>query len=164
MDVEQHGTRGVSVVGDVHAPLGHFPDKPGINGTEQQFAALRALAGAFDMVKDPLHFGAGEVRVHHQAGGFADVLFHAVALELLADIRGAAALPDDGVVNRLTGLTLPNDGGFTLVGDADGGNFVGVDIGFRQHFDQRRALRGPNLHRVVLNPAWLRINLFEFTL
>jgi threonine dehydratase len=29
MDVEQHGTAGVGVVGDVHAALGHLPDKPG---------------------------------------------------------------------------------------------------------------------------------------
>ncbi|MGP0936908.1 hypothetical protein ACJ8PQ_03405, partial [Serratia sp. CY74664] len=28
--------------------------------------ALGALAGAFDVVQDPLHLGAGEVRVNHQ--------------------------------------------------------------------------------------------------
>lgn len=116
------------------------------------------------MVEDPLHLGAGEIRVHNQAGGAAHVLFHAVTLELLADIRGTAALPDDGVINRFTGFAFPDDGRFTLVGDANGRNLVGTDIGFRQHFNQRRALRGPDFHRVVFNPAWLRIDLLEFAL
>ena len=89
-----------------------------------------ARSRAFDVVEDPLHFGAGEVRVNHQAGGLADVFFHAVALELLADLGGTAALPDDSVINRLAGFTLPDDGGFTLVGDTDRRDFIGADIGF----------------------------------
>jgi hypothetical protein len=44
VDVEQHGTRGVGVVGDVDASLGHLPDKPGVDGTEQQLAAFCTLA------------------------------------------------------------------------------------------------------------------------
>lgn len=130
----------------------------------QQFAALGALAGAFDVVQDPLHLGAGEVRVNHQAGVVTDVLFQAVALELLADVGGAAALPNDGVVNRLAGLFFPDDGGFALVGDADAGDLIGIDVGFRQHFYQRRTLRRPDLHWVVLNPAGLWIDLREFAL
>ncbi|MNE07105.1 hypothetical protein D3C80_997120 [compost metagenome] len=116
------------------------------------------------MVQNPLHFGAGEVRVNHQAGGAANVLFHAVALELFADVRGTATLPDDGVINRFAGFAFPDNRRFTLVGDTNCGNFVGADVGFRQHFDQCGALGRPDLHRVVLYPAWLRINLFEFAL
>jgi hypothetical protein len=92
------------------------------------------------VVEDPLHFGAGEIRVNHQTGGAAHVLFHAVALQLFADFCGTAALPDDSVVNRLTGFAFPDNRRFTLVGDTDRGNLVGTDIGFRQHFDQRGAL------------------------
>jgi leucyl-tRNA synthetase len=36
--------------------------------------------------------------------------------------------------------------------------------GFRQHFYQRGALRCPDLHWVVFNPAWFRVDLFEFAL
>ncbi len=59
-----------------------------------------------------------------------DVLFQAVALELLADVGSAAALPNDGVVNRLAGLFFPDDGGFALVGDADAGDLIGIDVAF----------------------------------
>ncbi len=80
MDVKEHGTGGVGVVGDVHAALGHFPDKPGIDGAEQQLAALRTFTRAFNMVEDPLHFGAGKIRVNHKAGGLTNIIFQAVAL------------------------------------------------------------------------------------
>ena len=124
----------------MHPPLGHFPHQPGIDGTKQQLAAFGAFAGAFNVVEDPFYLGAGEVRVNHQAGVVTDVLFQAVTLELFADVGGAAALPDDGVVNRFAGLFFPDDGGFTLVGDADTGDLIGINIGFRQHFHQRGAL------------------------
>ena len=32
---------------------------------------------------------------------------------------GAAVLPDDGVVDRLAGFAIPDDGGLALIGDAD---------------------------------------------
>ena len=43
-------------------------------------------------------------------------------------------------------------------------DLIGVDIRFGQRFDQRRALGSPDFHRVVFDPAWLRINLFKFSL
>ncbi len=75
MDVEQHGTRGVGVIGHMDTALSHFPDKPRINRTKQQFTTTRTLARAFHMVEDPLHFGAREVRVNHQTGIAADIIF-----------------------------------------------------------------------------------------
>ena len=71
--------------------------------------------------------GAGEVGVDHEAGAFADEGFVAVALQAIAEIRGAAVLPDDRVVDRLAGLAVPDDGGLALVGDADGGDVVAAD-------------------------------------
>ena len=46
--------------------------------------------------------------------------------ELLAESGGAAILPDDGVVDGLAGGAVPDDGGFALVGDADGGDVAGL--------------------------------------
>ena len=75
VDVEQHGTGGVGVVGHVYAALGHLPYQPSIDGTEQQLATLGALTGTFHVIQNPFYFGAGEVRVNHQTGVVADVLF-----------------------------------------------------------------------------------------
>lgn len=65
----------------------------------------------------------------------------AMAIYLTAGVSGAhlnpAALPDNSVVDRLTGFAFPDNRRFTLVGNTDSGNLVGTDIGFRQYFNQR---------------------------
>ena len=49
------------------------------------------------------------------------------ALQLVAEGGGAAILPDDGVVDRLAGLAVPDDGRLALIGDADGGDVAAVE-------------------------------------
>ncbi|MNS91052.1 hypothetical protein D3C72_1251260 [compost metagenome] len=164
MDVEEHGARGVGVVGDVHLAAGKFPDQPAVDGAEQQLTVARALAAAFDVVEDPLELGAGEVRVGDQAGGVADVLLVAIALELLADLGAASALPDDGVVDRAAGVLVPDHGGFALVGDADGCYLVVVQAGLCQGLDHHGALGREDFHRIVFDPAGLRVMLCELPL
>ena len=44
----------------------------------------------------------------------------ALGLQFFTDRVRAGALPDDGIVERLTGFTIPNHSGFALVGNADG--------------------------------------------
>jgi hypothetical protein len=45
---------------------------------------------------------------------------------------GAGVLPDDRVVDRLAGELVPHHGGLALVGDADGGDLMAVDVGLGQ--------------------------------
>lgn len=60
----------------------------------------------------------------------ADVVLQAPALELLAQGGSTAALPDNGIVDGAAGLLIPHDGGLALIGDADGGDFLRLDIAF----------------------------------
>ena len=46
------------------------------------------------------------------------------ALQLRADVGGAAVLPDDGAVHGLPGGAVPDHGGLALVGDADRGDVL----------------------------------------
>jgi len=164
VDVEEHGARGVGVIGDVGFAAGKFPDQPAVHGAEQQFAVASALTAAFDVIEDPLELGTGKVRVGDQAGGVVDVLLVAITLELLADLGAAAALPYDGVVDRAAGDFVPHYGGFTLVGDTDGGDLVVVQAGLCQGFDHHRALGSEDFHRVMFNPPRLWVVLSELTL
>ena len=68
VDVVEHGAARVGDVGRVHLAAGQVPDKPAVDGAKQQFAALRALAGALDVVEQPLDLARREVRVGMQAG------------------------------------------------------------------------------------------------
>ena len=68
---------------------------------------LGALAQALDVVEQPADLRAGEVRGQRQAGLAAEAVLADVAAELLAERVGAGVLPDDGVVDGLTGVLVP---------------------------------------------------------
>ena len=91
----------------------------------------------------------------------ANALF---ACELFNDFLGAGVLPDDCVVDGLTGVLVPHDGGFTLVGDADCSDFVVVDFAVCHSgcYDLTDVL--PNFGCVVLDPACLGEDLLMLEL
>ena len=156
VDVEEHGTRGVGVVGHVDLAARQLPDEPRLDRAEQQLAALCALTGAGDIFEQPVDLCAGEVGVDDEAGLGAEGIGQALGLERVAVFARPAALPDDGVVDGLTGDLIPDDRGLALVGDADGGDIGGSCADLLHGLDSYAKLRGPDLICVVLDPAGFR--------
>ena len=116
-----------------------------------------ATSGEFD-------FGSREVCVHGKTRFFSYVFCVACGGDMLADFCGAAALPNDGVVDGLTGVLVPNDGGFALVGDTNSGDVSGSGTGVGHSLLGDLQLSGPNLYSVMLNPTGLGEDLSEFLL
>ena len=119
LDVVDQRARGIGGVGRVHLAAGQPPDQEAVDRAGEKLAALGALARAFHIVEQPGDLGAGKIGVEQQAGLFREFLLQPLLLQLLAERRGAAVLPDDGVVDRLAGRLVPDDDGLALVGDAD---------------------------------------------
>ena len=135
-----------------------FPDEPGVDGTHEQLAPFRSIAGAVHVVKNPLGTAGGEVRVDEQAAAFAYELGVAPLLQVLADVRSTLALPHDSMTDRLAREPVPHHDGLALVSDGERVGGVGVRPSFHQLTD--------GLHRVavdflgiVLYPSYLRIVL-----
>ena len=161
IDVVQHGAGRVGSVGDVHVPGGQVPCKEAVDGAEAQLAVGGALAGAGNGIQHPLQLGAGEVSVGHQTGLVAQQVSQTVVLQALDQRRGAAALPDDGVAQWPARGALPQQRGFALVGDADGGDVGDVDVGLFHGQLQRVDLAVQNVLRAMLDPAGLGVDLRE---
>src|SRR5262249_60702643 len=85
-------------------------------------------------------------------------------LQLVAHEGRAPALPDDGVVNRLSARAIPYDGRLALVGDADGGDVFGSDADLRERLARAVELRTPDVFGVVFNPTRPWKDLREFLL
>ncbi len=85
-------------------------------------------------------------------------------LELLAPARGAAVLPDDGVVDRFAGGAIPQHRRLALVGDGYGGDVGGIQAGRVEGRCRGRDLGRPDLPGVVLDPAGPRKDLAELLL
>ena len=164
VDVEQEGARGVGGVSHMRLAAGQPPHQERVDGAERELAALGAFAGARHVVEDPGDLGAGEIGIDDQAGLFGDRGLVAFALEPGADIGGAAVLPDDGAMDRLSGSAVPHHRGLALVGDADGGDVLCLQSRLLQRVAARDDGRGPDVLRLVLDPAGGRKVLLKLLL
>ena len=156
-DVEQGGARGVGRVGRVDPPAGETPEEETVDGPERQGAA--ALRG--QRIEQPAQFGGGEIRVGDEPGNAADGVAAPVPRQLVAERGGPPVLPDDGVVQRLSGRAVPDKGGFALVGDADGGDMGGVGAACGAGLAQARRGAAPDVLGVLLHPAGARIDRLD---
>ena len=138
---------------------GEVPQQPGVDGAEEQVASLGLFASALDVVEDPAHLRACRVGVDTQARGLTPAVRAFIPHELLTDGVRAGVLPDDGVVDRFTGVLVPDDSGFALVGDTDCLNVLGGDVAISESFTDYATGVGPNLLGIVLDPALFREDL-----
>src|SRR5262249_61182089 len=83
--------------------------------SEAELAGRRPLARAADVVEHPADLRAGEVRVEDEPGLRAHAVLVTVGLHGFAEGRRPSVLPDDGAMDRLAGLAIPEDGRLTLV-------------------------------------------------
>src|SRR5262249_24835072 len=91
-------------------------------------------------------------------------LVRAVSFQSFAVISGAPVLPDDGVVDRLAGFTVPENRGFSLIGDSNRRDVRRKHLRSPQRLDLHAQLRGPDLMRIVLHPTRAREELSELLL
>ena len=153
VDVEQHRARRVADVGDVRRAIREVPHEPAVDRAERQLAGLGPRARAGHVVEDPRDLGAGKVGVDDQARAFPDQVLMAVAFQAIADIRGPAVLPDDGVVDRLAGLAIPDHGGLALVRDADAGDVLLTKVRRAPAPPRRRRSASPRSRRRRVPPS-----------
>ena len=144
--------------------LGQLPDEPTIDGAERQLASLGLGPVAGHVVEDPVDLGAGKIRIDDQPGAIANKGFMTLGPQLVAQRRGPAILPNDGVAYRLPGFAIPNDGRFALIGDAKRRDILDRDPGPAERLDGDANLGRPNFERIVLDPSGFRIDLVEFFL
>ena len=164
IDIEEHGPAGVGVVGHMDLATGELPDQPGLHGAEEQIAPLCFFPCAGDIFQNPAELGAGEIGIDHEACFLPDGVGEAFRLQGITIFAGPAALPHDGVAHGLAGGFVPDDGGFPLVGDADGGDVRGVGADDGHGLFRHLQLGGEDLVCVVFHPAGPGEDLGEFLL
>src|SRR5262249_11457922 len=86
------------------------------------------------------------------------------ALEVVAEFRRAAVLPDNRVAVRFTVAAIPENGRLALVRHADGRDVFGLQLCFRQDGAGDFELAGPDFTWIVFDPARLGKNLLKLLL
>ncbi len=87
-----------------------------------------------------------------------------VRSQFIAESSRPAVLPNNGIMDRFTSFSVPDDRRFTLVGDADRGDIGTGSAGAAERIGRNPDLRGPDLVGVVFDPTGLREDLREFFL
>ena len=164
VDVIEHRARGVRAVGDVHSAARQLPEQPRVHGAEEQLAVLRLFSRTLDVVEYPFDFCSAEIGVDTQPRCFCNIVAPPVLLQLFAELRRAAALPYDRVIDGLARRFLPYDRRFALIGDADARDLLGRYAALGDALRQGGILVGVDVHRVLFHPARLRIYLGDLVL
>ena len=164
MNVKQNGTGRVGIIRNKNLSLRQVPDQPGVHRTEEQLALLSHPSGSLYMIQNPFDLRSGKISVRDQSGALSDQPVKALLLQPVDLLRSSAALPADGIVDRPSRLSGKADCGFPLVGDTDRRNIRRLRSDLPHGLHSHAELGGPDLQRIMLHPARLRINLSKFFL
>ena len=140
------------------------PNQPSVNGSEKQIAAFRECLRFGNILQNPADFCCGEIGINQKPCFLTDFFGVALLLQRIAIGCGSSALPDNGMINRLAVALVPEDGGFALVGDADGGNFPCGNTKLGNRLSGNRKLCFPDFQSIMLHPAGVGIVLLKFLL
>jgi hypothetical protein len=116
------------------------------------------------MVKYPTDLSRRKVRVQQQTGSGIDIGFVPGGFQRLTSRIGSSILPNDGRINRLTSGSIPDDRGFSLIGNANRSDIRCLKLCLGQGFGNHRQYRSPNFFGVVFNPPVRRKILLKFLL
>ena len=92
---------------------------------------------------------------------FADYIAVALFRQLFAKRGCTAALPNNRVIDWLSGVFIPKDNGFALVRNTDCGNLVHFYLVVHNDSLHHAELAFEKFLGIVLNPARLRVVLRE---
>src|SRR5688500_9895677 len=93
-----------------------------------------------------------------------DIVIQTFLLQVFAYRRCTFVLPDNGITNWSSRLTIPNHRSFALIGDANGGDGRQIYFVFTDYFFQNAQLRRKYFICIVLYPPRLRKYLSELLL
>ena len=164
MDIEKHGSGSVCDIRCVNLPARQLPDEPCVDRAEEELVLFRHLSRTWHMVKDPADLSAGKIRIDGKPRYISYRFGMTACAKLFTKIGCTATLPNDGVINGSARSFVPNDGGLALIGDADGGDFLGRDACCNDGFRHGRVLRSVDLKRIMLDVACRGIKLCKFLL
>ena len=164
MDVKQHCSGSIGVICYMYFTFGQLPYQPGIYCAKQKITLLCFFSCPFRMIQDPADLGSRKISIRNQSCLMPDHIWEAFLFQLLDHICSTSALPYDCRINRLPCTFVPNDGRFTLIGNTNGMNILCICADLPHCLYGNRQLRWPDLHRIMLHPAWLRIMLCIFFL
>ena len=142
----------------------HLPYQPCLHRAEKKPSCFSLLSGAFHIVQYPLQLCTAEIGIYKESGLFPDGIAAALCLEFTAKVCCPPALPYYGVIYGHSSFFIPDYGRLTLVGYPYGLYIFICKPHFQQSFLSDSHLCRPDLHWIMLYPAFFGKYLRKFFL
>ena len=113
----------------MNTPARQSPQQETVDRPECEFAGLCPLADPRYVIEYPGDLGCRKIRIQLQAGFRGHHRFGAGFSQRVAGQGRTAILPDDRVMHAPAGLTVPDQRGLALIGDANAGKICGGRAG-----------------------------------
>ena len=148
----------------MHRSLRQFPDQPGLNRSEKEFPTFRLFSCTLYIVQNPFYFGRRKIGIDHETCLLTEFLCESLFLEGVAVLGSSAALPDDCMINGISGILIPYNCRFSLIGNSDRRNIRSLRTDHIHGFHRYAKHTRPDFIRIMLHPARLRKVLMELAL
>ena len=135
-------------------PAGHLPHKPGLYGSEKKISCLSSFPCSLNVVQYPLKLRSAEISINNQAGLLPDHLPVTFPVQLSSIVSRSPALPHNCRANRSACILVPDYSSLPLVSDANGFNLPVSQIFLKKRLLSNSHLSRPDLHSIMLNPAF----------
>lgn len=142
----------------------HFPDEPCLHCAEKKFLTFCTFSGSGDIVQYPFDLCGGKISVDYKTRFLTKFFRKTFFFQRIAVFGSAAALPDDGVIDRFSCFSVPYDSGFSLVCNTDRRDIFCRCTDLVHCFYGNSELTGPYFVGIVLYPSGMRKILGEFSL
>jgi len=113
----------------VKSAAGQLPHEPRIDRSKSKLTILSAIPCTGNIIEKPLDLACRKIGVNLKSR-FGAYEFCVMLPNFTAYPGRPAVLPDDGVMNRFASLSVPDDGRFALIRDANSDNVGRLKTGF----------------------------------
>ncbi len=145
-------------------PLCQIPDKPCVDRPECKLPSGCHITCTLYIVKDPSDLCCRKIRINYQACLFLEHTGVTIIFQLVAITGSPSVLPYYSIMDRLSGLPVPDHSCFTLVCDTDCRNIFTVNTGFCYCLHSNSDLGRPYLSGIVFYHSGTGEELCEFLL
>ncbi len=161
------GAAAIRHIGDVDPairPAGEVPHQKRIHVTEQHIACLSALANAGNVFEHPANFETTKISAKREASLLPKAVLAALSRKFRDGIGHPGVLPNDSVVHRFAGLSVPQDGCLSLIRDANSGEIRRLQRTLLERSRNHLLRSAPDFFGIVLHPAGLGVDLLMLAL
>ena len=145
-------------------PTSQIPQQPGVGSAKEQVASLSCFPCPLDVVQNPYDFAGRKIGGQGESSFCPEHVAAVTFLHSINDVLSPGVLPDNCVVDGLTGVLVPHNRGFSLVRNSQPCDVMPRQRRARQGFSHDLSGVVPNFFGVVLYPTGVRENLRMFAL